>query len=130
MGERVQPVVLDAVGAEREVEDPDVQSVAPAVLHHPVDPGDDLGDVGGSRGVGDLDAHHPGIRGDPDELVVRDRADRTRHRVVPPSDDPRHVGAVTVGVQVTHALVAGLERQVGPVHHLARRREPVHRHDP
>ena len=50
VGQRVEPVVLGAVGAVGEVEDPDVESGVVAVLHDPVDGGDDLRHVG--RAVG------------------------------------------------------------------------------
>ena len=61
-------VVLGAVGVVGEVEDPDVQPVGVAVLDDPVDRCDHLRDVDGAGVVGDLDAHDPGVGGDPDEV--------------------------------------------------------------
>ncbi len=127
--QRVESVVLNAVGAKRQVQHADVQAVAAAVLHHPVDPGDDLRDIGGTGGVRDLDVEDAGVRGDADEAVVRRRPDRCREVVVPAGDDPGHVRAVAVGVEVAQLLVARLEGQVRPVDDLAGGREAVHRDD-
>ena len=69
-GERVEPVVLHAVGAEGQVEHPDVQAGVVAVLHDPVDGGDDLGDVDGAVGGGHLDVDDAGVGGDADEVLV------------------------------------------------------------
>jgi hypothetical protein len=69
--QRVQLVALDSVGAEGEVEDADVAAVLVLVGHHPVDRGDDPGDVDGAvRGAG-LHADQSCIRRDAEEAFGR-----------------------------------------------------------
>src|SRR5258707_8148502 len=47
---------MTGVGAEGQVDHPDVEAGVVAVLHRPVDRGDHLRHVGGAVGGGDLDA--------------------------------------------------------------------------
>src|SRR3712207_7886788 len=65
VGERVDLVRLRGVGAEAEVQHPDVQAVAVLVRDHPVDGGDDLADrrgaVGGDRKSTRLNSSHANI---------------------------------------------------------------------
>src|SRR5512144_1732577 len=53
-----------------------------------------------------------------------------RHAGVTCGDDPGQVGPVAVAVDVPRARRLALERQVGPVHHLAGAVEPGHEGDP
>ena len=107
-------VVLGAVGAEGQVEHPDVEAVGLPVRDHPVDGGQHLADVGGARGVGDLDADQPGVGRHADEVLLA-AADGGRDLVVPTGDEAGHVGAVAVGVLVAQVVVLRLEGQVRPV---------------
>src|SRR3712207_9296806 len=74
--QRVEGGVLGRVGAVAEVDHPDVEVAVVAVLHDPVEGGDDLGDVGGAVGGAGLDAHDAGLGGDAD-------ADRKSTRLKP-----------------------------------------------
>src|SRR4051794_16830195 len=68
IGQRVEQVALYTVGAERHVENTDVQAALVAVLDDPVDGRDGLRDVGLTLGVRDLDADDPGVRSHADEV--------------------------------------------------------------
>ncbi len=121
VGERVDRGGLGAVGAVRQVDDPDVQVVVVAMLDDPVDRGDDLADVHPTVGDADLDRHDPGVRGHP--AIGRRRRIRVRRREagVLAGDEPGHERPVAVGVEVAQVGRLGLEREVGSVDDLARR---------
>ena len=103
VGQRVHDVVLPGVGSEGQVQDPDVASAGVGVRHDPVDPGDDLRDVGVAEAVGDLDADNPGGGGD------------TQQPGGLPTDDPGQVGPVAEAVNVLRAGPR-LERQIWAGH--------------
>jgi hypothetical protein len=125
VGEGVELVVLHAVGAEGQVEDPDVHARVVPVLHHPVDRGDDLRHIGGAIPVGDLHADDPGAGRHADEVVLDSLLDGQRGRIVAAGDDAGHVGAVPERVDVTSRVLLRLERQVRSVQDLARGAQSV-----
>ena len=61
MGERVDDVGLNRVGAEGQVQHADVHPVAVRVLHDPVDACDDLRDIRATNRVADLDVDDAGV---------------------------------------------------------------------
>ncbi len=99
VGQRVEPVVLRRVGAERQVEHPDVQAGVAGVRHDPVDGGDDLRHVGVALRVGQLEAHDPRAGRHAEVASVLRRVRRGRRAGVAAGDDAGHVRAVTEGVQ-------------------------------
>ena len=124
--QRVEAIVLCAVGAERQVQDADVQTAVLPVLHDPVDRGEHLRDVGRSVRVGDLDAQDASVRRHAGEVlgVMSDGTAR-----VAPGDDSREVGAVPVGVEVAQVRPLRLEGEVRAGDDPARLCQPVDRHD-
>src|SRR4051794_37901325 len=90
-GERVELVALHTVGAVGQVDDTDVHAVVVAVLHDPVDAGDDLADVDGA--VVRTDLHTQQLRAGGDALEAGGGA-------VVAGDDAGHVGAVAEAVVV------------------------------
>ena len=117
--QRVELVVLRAVGPEGQVEDADVQTVAVAVLHDPIDRGDDLRHVGRAVARCHLDRDDASAGSGADEVVIdllillarRDGSIASR-------DQTRHVGAVAIGVDVGQVRSLRVEREVGAVDHL------------
>src|SRR5262249_37147017 len=69
VGEGIDDVLLDAVGAEREVQHADVHAVVVAVLDHPVDAGNDLRHVGDAVAAGGLDVNDARVGRDAIEVV-------------------------------------------------------------
>ena len=97
VGQRVDPVVLAAVGAEGQVDHADrVPRIVVAVRHDPVESGEDLRDVDGAVGGADLDRGEHGAGRDP-------------------VDDAGQVGTVPVRVQVPRVAVHAVQGQVGSV---------------
>ena len=115
----IELVVLRAVGPEGQVEDPDVQPVAVAVLDDPIDRGDDLRHVGRAVARRHLDRDDASAGSGTHEVVIgflvllawRDGSIASR-------DQTRHVGAVAIGVDVGQIRSLRVERQVGSVDHL------------
>jgi hypothetical protein len=91
--EGVELGALGRGGAPRQVEDPDVE-LGP-VAGHPVHGPEDAGHVGDAVGAGRLHGDHLGGRGHPDvgPLPVGRRVGTVA------GDEPRHHGAVAVGVR-------------------------------
>ena len=81
-----------------------------AILHDPVDSGDDLRHVHGPGIVGDLDAHDACVRRDADEIVGT-RIEWVSSRCTT-SDDAGHVGSVSKCVESDHFLERRLEREI------------------
>src|SRR5512132_1387335 len=98
--ERVDPPVLGRVGAEAEVEHPDV--VALLEGDHPLDGGQDVADVGGAVGPGDLHRQDPG--------AWRDALPLTAGAGAVAGDQPGDEGAVpvaVVAVELARQVLAG-----------------------
>ncbi len=112
--ERIDPVVLGRIGPEGEGENPDVEVTGGAVLNHPVDGSDHLGDVRQPDRVGDSDAHDPRLGCHPEVMGLEVRPSGSVDTVVA-GHDRRQVGAVTVEVQVGQVGESGVERDVGSV---------------
>ena len=109
--ERVDLPVLLGVGAEAEVEDPDVVPVLER--DHPLDGGQDVADVGGAVGPGGLDRQDAGLGGD--ALPLAARAGPVA------GDQPGDEGAVAVAVvavQLAREVLAGLGAAGEVVAHL------------
>ncbi len=102
VGQRVDGVRLLRERAEREVQHLDVHAVVVAVLHDPVDAGDDLRHVGRTVGRADLDVDDPRVGRDADEL-----GRVTQVAGVTAGDDPGHVRAVAVRVDRLGQAVPG-----------------------
>ena len=109
--QRVDAVVLARVGAERQVQDADVEPVGVGVLHHPVDAGDHLRHVGVAPRVRHLDAH---------EASPRRYATEAAGPVLP-RDDPGEVRPVPEPVEMGGRGLLRVERQVRAVYDLVAR---------
>ena len=116
VGQRIEHIVLGAVGAERQVEDANVEAVAVAVLDDPVDRGDDLGDVGHAVGGANLHVRLTRARRHAYEVIVgvASWSFGLAPRVAR-SDDAGHVSAVAVAVDVARRGRLRVERQVRAV---------------
>ena len=109
VGERVDLVVLHAVGAERKVEHPDGEPVGVAMLDDPVDACNDLRDVRSAGPVADLDGHDPRARSDPGEALAPSVALRPGRVLVKAGDQPGHIRPMTVLVQVPAFVLLRVE---------------------
>src|SRR5581483_5129466 len=120
--EGIVQIALCRVGAEAEVEHADVEAVVRAVLHDPVDGGDDLGDVDGATRVGDLDVEQSSVGGQAVVLTVPGS--------VAAGDDPGDVGSVAIVVDIgVLRLRLRVKGDVGAVDDLARHGESGDRGD-
>jgi hypothetical protein len=88
------------------------------VLDRPVDGRDDLRDVDRAVARADLEVHQGGVGRDPGEARGVQVGGR-RPGGVPAGDDGGHVRPVAEGIQVRHAGLLAVERQVRTVHHIA-----------
>ena len=116
--ERVEPVVLNTVRPEGEVEDADVQPIRVAVLDNPVDSCDHLRDIGSTAPIRNLDRHDSRIGCDATEVLVVPGISPPPCGNVAPGDDTGHVRAVAERIEVTKVVLLGLERQVWAIHQL------------
>ena len=116
--EWVEPVVLNTVRPEGEVEDADVQPIRVAVLDNPVDSCDHLRDIGSTAPIRNLDRHDSCIGCDATEVLVVPGISPPPCGNVAPGDDTGHVRAVAERIEVTKVVLLGLERQVWAIYQL------------
>ena len=109
-GKRVGVGRLQRVGAVGQVEDTDIHSVVVLVRHHPVDGGDDLGDVSAAVGGGHLERDDAGVGGHTAICGGGGQGIRRGEGVVFAGDEPSHERAVTEGVEVAQVRRLGLQR--------------------
>ena len=99
--QRIEEVVLSAVGTERQVQHSDVHSVVVAMLNHPVDGRNDLRHVGRSVATRRPDRENIGIGSHPGELIVVVVAVPVGSSCpVTAGDDPGQVGPMSEGVNI------------------------------
>ena len=126
-GQRVVLIALGAVGAERKVEDPDVDAVVVAVLDDPADRRDDLGDINRAAGRPDLDVDDPRVGRDA-EIGGAGVGD-VRPGVLA-RDEAGHEGAVAERIEVLDRGSGGVEGDVRAVDDLAGAGQSLNGRDP
>ena len=104
----IERVLLNSVGAEREVQYPDVQTVVVAMLDYPIDGRNHLRDIDRTVGIGHLDVQDTCTGSDPDELA-RFLGTEGIGETVAAGNDPCHMGTVPVRIQIGEILSLGLE---------------------